>query len=168
MAYLGEIMMFAGDFAPKGWAFCDGQLLSIADHQALFMRIGTFYGGDGETTFALPDLRGSVPIHWGQGPGLSSFEIGASGGQAAVPLTAEESGPHTHVPNASSAVGTETAPLDACWAASSSRDRQYFAGADPDVQMAADAIAPAGDGSPHENRAPFLTVNYLIALQGIA
>jgi microcystin-dependent protein len=169
MPYIGEIMMFAGNFEPKGWAFCNGQLLAIAENQALFLRISTYYGGDGETTFALPDLRGGAPIHWGQGPGLSEFRIGQSGGAAAVPLAVEEIGPHTHAANANSSPGVEMEPVLANWAASSSRDRQYGLGTEiPDTAMAVDAIAPSGDGKPHENMAPFLTVNYLIALHGIA
>src|SRR5690348_9255473 len=103
--YLGDIYIFAGDFAPRGWAFCDGQLLPINQNQALFSILGTTYGGNGQTTFALPDLRGRAPVHFGQGPGLSSYALGQRAGSEGVALAQTEIPPHNHIVSGADATG---------------------------------------------------------------
>jgi microcystin-dependent protein len=158
--------MFGGSFAPKDWALCDGQLLSIAQNTALFSLLGTNFGGNGTTTFGLPNLGGSVPIHWGQGPGLSDRSLGETGGSAAVTITPQEMAPHSHSPRAVTGAGTLGPPTNAYWATSSTRDKQ-FASAVPNVLMAANLLDPAGGNQPHENRFPFLVVTYIIATAGI-
>lgn len=160
--YLGEIRLFAGNFAPTGWALCNGQLLAISQYTALFSLLGTFYGGNGTSNFALPDLRGRAPMHYDQGPGLSPHVIGEVGGSESVTLTQLEIPPHTHALGAAASVGTIASPAAAVPAASSERNFGYAAAADT-------TMAPVGgSGSQaHENRQPFLALNYIIALQGI-
>jgi microcystin-dependent protein len=164
--FLGEIRMFAGNFPPKNWAFCNGQILAIQQNTALFSLLGTNYGGDGRTTFALPNLQNAVPIHWGQAPGMSDRVIGETGGALTVSLTQAEMATHTHSPLASTAAGALGPPTNACWSTSSSRDKQ-FANVTPDVAMAQGLLDPAGSGLPHDNLFPVLTVTYIIALAGI-
>ena len=163
--YLGEIRIFGGNFAPLGWAFCAGQLLPIAQYDALFSLLGTTYGGDGQTTFGLPDLRGRAPIHAGQGPGLTNRTPGEMGGSEATTLTQAQLPAHTHVPLASPDAGTSTGPTDGVWAASSTGDKQYAAA--PDTAMNPATISATGGNQPHENRQPFLAANFIIALEGI-
>jgi microcystin-dependent protein len=165
--YLGQISMFAGNFAPRGWALCDGQLLSINSNQALFSLLGTTYGGDGRTTFALPDLRGRAPIHQGQGSGLSNYQLGQQGGVEQVYLNQTQIPSHTHTVqiNATSPVGrgqSSTSPAGTYWAEGSS-----YATA-PNTTMAGNAVTlnPTGGNQYHENRQPFAVINYIIALQG--
>jgi microcystin-dependent protein len=162
---LGEIRIFGGNFAPKGWAFCNGQLLNISQNSALFSLLGTTYGGDGRVTFALPDLRGRAPIGFGQGPGLSSYALGEQGGTEAVTLLVTEMPTHNHALGANSANGTSTVAQNNVPATSASRDNQYS----PTVNatMSPTAIGPAGGNEPHENRQPYLAMNYIIALEGI-
>lgn len=167
--FIGEIALIPYNFAPQGWAFCDGQLLSIAQNTALFSLLGTTYGGNGQTTFALPDLRGRVPLHTGgsgAGPGLSSYNLGEQGGVEAITLLASQMPSHNHLVNASSANGTSDSPASAVMGKNASGVPQY-SGAAPNATMAAAAIAAAGGGQPHENRPPYLGLNYVIALQGI-
>jgi len=163
--YIGQIMMFGGNFAPRGWALCNGQLLSIAQNTALFSILGTTYGGDGRTTFGLPDLRGRAPIHWGQGPGLTNRTIGESGGEETVTLSGAQMPAHNHVANAASGGGSATSPQNAVWAASTARDNIYAAAAD--TSMSPSAIGPAGSGQPHDNMPPYQAVSYIIALEGL-
>jgi len=163
--YLGEIRMFAGNFPPKDWAFCDGSIVAIRQHTALFSLLGTNFGGDGRVTFGLPDLRDRVPMHWGQGPGLANRQLGETGGANAVTLALTEMAPHSHSPSASSAPGDQVSPENGFWAASQTRDKQ-FGNTAPDATMAA-PIDPTGGGLAHENRAPYLAVSYIIALNGI-
>src|SRR5437868_3362158 len=116
--FVGEIRMFGGNFAPAGWAFCNGQLLAISENDTLFNLIGTTYGGDGQNTFALPDLRGRVPVHMGQGPGLSNYIIGQNGGVETVTVTIAQIPQHTHPAMAQSEPGNQTSPTGGLWAAS--------------------------------------------------
>lgn len=161
--FLGEIRVFAGNFAPVGWALCNGALVSIAENDALFSLIGTTYGGDGVSTFGLPDLRGSSPLHQGQGPGLTSHVIGERGGVEHVTLTTAQMPSHSHQP-VYAATATGSAPASARWAAQSSA---AYSDAVPNAQLAGDALLPAGGGQPHENMPPFLAVTYIIATYGI-
>lgn len=163
--FLGEIIMFGGNFAPRGWAFCSGQLLSIAQNTALFSILGTTYGGNGTTTFALPDLRGRVPIHPGQGPGLSSYVLGEAAGVENVTLLTTQMPAHTHVltSNASTAAATDTLPTGNFLAS----DNQYTNASNTQMNANAVAIAPTGGSQPHTNIQPFLCVNFIIALEGI-
>lgn len=162
--FLSEIRMFGGNFAPTGWAFCDGQLLSIAQNDALFALIGTTYGGDGQSTFALPDLRGRLAMHQGSGPGLSNVILGETGGSEAVTLTVTQIPVHTHAALVASGVGYLSEPAEAIPAAH--RDYAAFDSA-PAVPMAANALSPAGGNQAHGNMAPYLCVSFIIALSGI-
>ena len=163
--YIGEIRMFAGNFAPLGWAFCNGALLPIAQYEALFSLLGTTYGGDGQTTFALPDLRGRGPIHAGQGPGLTNHPQGEQGGTETVTLTVAQMPAHTHAPAASSAAGTSSHPNGNVWAASSTSDNQYAGTSNTTMNPA--TIGVAGGNQPHDNRQPVLAINFIISLEGI-
>jgi microcystin-dependent protein len=155
--YLGEIRIVSFTFAPKGWAMCNGQLLAINQNQALFSILGTTYGGNGQTTFALPDFRSRTPLHTGAG-----FSLGAAGGQESHSLSLSEIAAHTHPVSASSAAADAGSPANASWPAS--------AGAyDPssDTSMTPASISSAGGSQPHNNMQPYLVVNFVIALQGI-
>ncbi|WP_299113811.1 phage tail protein [uncultured Winogradskyella sp.] len=166
--FLGQIMMFGGNFAPRGWALCDGQLLPIASYSALFSILGTTYGGDGRTTFGLPDLRGRVPMHAGTGPGLRNAKLGTKGGKETVTLTTQEIPSHSHS-------GTiEAADPVSRGAGTDSPTNAYPAkggtyATNKNVTMASDAVAgnPTGGGQAHDNMQPYQVVNYVIALQGI-
>lgn len=164
---LGEIKLFAGNFAPRGWAFCDGQLLSISQNTALFSILGTTYGGDGRTTFALPDLRGRVPLHPGTGPGLGGYFLGEIGGVENVTLTVQELPPHSHSLNANAQNGNTSDPPGASLADTKGTDRDYMKSGEVNTQMSVHSIGITGGGQPHENRQPYLALNYIIALEGI-
>ena len=167
--FIGEIQMFAGNYPPKGWAFCNGQIMAIAQNTALFSLLGTNFGGNGTTTFGLPNLQGRVPMHWGQGTGLSNRSIGDTGGENYVTIDATTMAPHTHAPAAAAGVGSggQAGPANAIWCTSNGRDKQFTRAA-PTKKMAARVDpAPLGGGQPHENRAPVLAVTYIIALQGV-
>jgi len=163
-AYVGEIRMFAGNFAPQGWALCDGQVLAIADNEVLFQLIGTTYGGDGQQTFAVPDLRSRVPVHQGQGPGLSPRVIGESGGEEAVTLTTGAMSAHAHPAAASSAGGGSTTPAGGVWASWSGT---RYSAQTPNSVMSPAAAGAAGGSQPHDNMAPFQAVNFIISLFGV-
>jgi microcystin-dependent protein len=163
--YLGEIQMFGGNFAPRGWMFCNGQLLPIQNNEALFALIGTTYGGDGTTTFALPDLRGRAPIHQGFGGG-ASYVIGQAAGTETVTLLASDMPAHTHGLQASTAPATSTDPAGRSLASSTALDA-YTSSGDALVAMNVAAIGNAGNGLPHENMAPYVAINFIIALEGI-
>ncbi len=163
--YLGTIMPFGGNFAPQGWAQCNGQLLSISQYDALFSLIGTTYGGDGQTTFALPDLRSRVPLHQGQGPGLSSYIIGQNGGAEAVTLTGGQMAAHSHPALGNSGAGTSNTPAGSVWAVNPTSI--YIGGASANTTMNPAAISNNGGGQPHDNMLPFSTLNFCIALEGI-
>lgn len=163
--YIGEIRMFGGNFAPAGWAFCDGQLLPIADNDALFTLIGTTYGGDGLTTFALPDLRGRIPVHQGTGPGLSTRVIGESGGVENVTLTLNQLPVHSHAPRATTNPGG-AGPSGAIWAKAANEVYDDETLSDL-VPMLNTLVQVTGGGRPHDNMAPFLAVSFIISLYGI-
>ena len=167
-AFIGQIIMFAGKYAPRGWSFCEGQILPIAGNSSLYSILGTTYGGNGTTTFALPDLRGRTPIQAGAGPGLSNIELGRKGGAETVALTEAEMPSHSHttVMQANTPVGRgkgTTTPTGAYIAEGGNYSTEK------NVEMAADGISVGNSGGslPHENRSPYLAVNYIIALEGI-
>ncbi|GAB3399764.1 tail fiber protein [Schumannella luteola] len=162
--FIGQITLFAGPFAPKNWAFCNGQLLPINQNQALFSLLGTTYGGNGVQTFGLPDLRGRIALHWGQRPGGASRTWGESGGEVGHTLTVPELPGHTHVAAASSAAGTAASPADAVWAAGAKPAYATSAGA---AQLSGAAVSATGGNQPHENRPPELALSYIIAINGI-
>lgn len=161
--FIGQIQLFAFGFAPAGWATCDGQVLSIQSNTALFSLIGTTYGGNGTTTFALPDLRGRAPIHQGQGAGLSTRSLGETGGEETVTLSATQMPAHGHgVAGSNAATSKSPAGLVPGFAAAAAT---YAA---PDgTAMASTMVQNAGGSQPHDNMPPFLTMSYCIALQGI-
>jgi microcystin-dependent protein len=166
--FLGEIRVLSFNFAPKGWAGCDGQLMAINQNQALFALLGTQYGGDGIRTFAIPDLRGRVAIHRGQGPGLNPYTIGERGGTEGVTLTVAQIPAHTHTALGSSADGTTLNPTGAIWAKDAVGGTEpYLTGAVPNAPMAPQAISSSGSNVGHPNLQPFLVTNFCIALQGI-
>ncbi|MBU0550812.1 tail fiber protein [Myxococcota bacterium] len=160
--FIGEIRMFGGNFAPRGWAFCDGQLLPIDQNPALFSLLGTNYGGDGRTTFALPDLRGRAPIHAGNGPGLSPRVLGQAGGAESVTLNTQHLPSHAHDLLATQAPATEAAPHDGVFALAET-DRYHQGEADARLSPA----LSAGGGQVHSNLQPQLAVSFIIALVGI-
>lgn len=163
--YLGEIRMFAGTFAPLGWALCAGQLLPISQNDALFALIGTTYGGDGQSTFALPDLQGRIPIHMGRGTGLTPRVIGENGGSETVTLTSAQLASHSHAFPASINAAAAGDPLNNVVANTGAAF--VYSTSSPNVAMSPSAINPAGGSQPHDNAMPFLCVNFIIALEGI-
>ncbi len=162
--YIGEIRLWGGNFAPLGWALCQGGMLPISENEALFNLIGTTYGGDGETTFALPDLQGRVPVHQGQGPGLGGYTLGETGGVEQVTLTAQQIPVHTHLMLASTAGGTSANPQ--ANVLGSPPAVTLFLKENPALPMAATMVAPAGGSQPHDNLMPHLTINYILSLFG--
>jgi len=156
--YVGEIRMFAGNFAPAGWMFCEGQLLPISENETLFQLIGTTYGGDGESTFALPDLRGRIPIHQGNG-----FILAETGGAEEVTLTIQQIPTHTHAFLASGDVGNQINPEGAL--TSNSNGALPYIEDPPSVVMS--PVTPIGGSQPHTNFQPYLCINYIISLFGI-
>ena len=164
--FVGEIRMFGGNFAPAGWAFCSGQLMPISENETLFNLIGTTYGGDGQETFALPDLQGRIPIHAGQGPGISqSYQLGESAGAESVTLTVSQMPIHTHALIASSDPGNATSP-GGNLLANPFNTFPYFP-ASGALQLSAQTLQPAGGSQPHDNMMPFLCVSFIISLFGI-
>jgi len=159
-AYIGEIRMFGGNFAPRGWALCQGQLIPISENDALFNLIGTTYGGDGQNTFALPNLSSRVPLH--QGPG---FTLGQAGGEESVTLTVNQIPGHSHVPQCDSTNNSSNTPLGSVWAGTSAL--KQFSVVAPNVAMAPQALSTTGGSQPHDNMIPFLAINFIISLFGI-
>lgn len=157
--FIGEIRMFGGNFAPQGWAFCDGALIPISENDALFNLIGTTYGGDGQETFALPDLRSRVPIHSGAG-----YVLGQAAGTETVTLTVNQLPAHSHVPQAQTNQGSLSNPGGAVWATSTLNE---FSAAAPAGNMNAAALGSSGGSQPHDNMVPFLAVNFILSLFGI-
>lgn len=164
--FVGEIRMFGGNFAPNGWALCDGQLLAVSQNDALFSLLGTIYGGDGRTTFGLPDMRGRAPIHAGTGPGLSNRRVGAKLGASDVTLAANQTAAHTHGLKASSTAGTSANPTGSSPAAVPLVAR-YDSGSAAAASMSAAVSDSPGGGQPHTNLQPYVAVNFIIALFGI-
>lgn len=168
--FIGEIRMFAGNFAPTGWALCQGQILAIAQNTALFSLLGTTYGGNGQTTFALPDLRGRSPMQQGQGPGLSPRTLGEQGGSETVTLLTNQMPAHTHSHLASGAQGDQVTPegnFDAVLLDPNTQQPQSQYGAAANTTMNPTTIGAAGGSQPHSNMSPFLCLNFIIALEGI-
>lgn len=162
--FLGEIRLFPYNFAPRGWAFCQGQILPIAQNTALFSLLGTTYGGNGQTTFALPDLRGRVPNSSGQGPGLSSYTLGEQGGVETVSLIAQQMPTHNHTIAVNNSGASTGRPSGAYPGQTSGNS---YAPSPDGSTFAPQAVSNAGNSQPHENRPPYLTLNYCIALEGI-
>ena len=165
--FVAEIRIFPFNFPPKGWAFCDGQILSLSQNTALFSLLGTTYGGDGKSNFALPDLQGNTPMHPGQGPGLSLHDLGEAGGTETVSLLQSEMPAHPH--------GLMAAPVSATKSVPTGNSIARTSGATPYLPPAGAALAPmsgdavslTGGGQPHNNMQPYLTLNFCIALQGV-
>ncbi len=169
--YLAEIRIFPFNFAPKGWAFCDGQILSLSQNTALFSLLGTTYGGDGKSNFALPNLQGNAPMHPGQGPGLSLHDLGETGGSDSVSLLQSEIPFHSHTINCIDGprVGGQSGqPGNATLVKTSGTPANaYTSNATQNQTMAGNMVAPAGGDQPHNNLMPYLTLNFCIALQGV-
>ena len=164
--FVAEIRIFPFNFAPTGWAFCDGQLMPISQNTALFSLLGTSYGGDGKSTFGLPNLQGSAPVHQGQGPGLSPYFIGQSGGEEAVTLLQTEIPSHNHQASGVSGSGP-TSPANNTWGTGAGRTPPpTYVDGNPNVNMG-NALSVAGGSQPHNNMQPYLTLNFCIALQGV-
>lgn len=163
--FVGEIRMFAGNFAPRGWAFCDGQLMAVSQNDALFSLLGTIYGGDGRTTFGLPDLRGRLPIHAGAGPGLSPHNLGAKSGSESETLTVNQLSSHSHGYQGTTSAGGQSSPAGTV-VASRAGDPLYVEDS-TSVNMSTDAISATGGSQAHTNLMPFLCVHFIIALVGI-
>lgn len=164
--FVGEIRMFAGNFAPRGWAFCDAQLLAVSQNDALFSLLGTIYGGDGRTTFGLPDLRGRIPIHAGDGPGLSSRRLGSKAGSENVTLTVNQLPSHSHAMMATTNPATETRAAGNVTASDLAVDA-YFDSPPSAASLASGAITGVGGSRSHTNLQPYLCIHFIIALFGI-
>ncbi|RTE08539.1 phage tail protein [Paenibacillus whitsoniae] len=160
--YVGEIRMFSGTFAPIGWLLCNGQIVNITQYEALYTLIGTTYGGDGRSTFALPDLRGRVPIHMGAG-----YVLGQMAGVEKVTLTTDQMAAHKHIPSASSVSGTSSSPANAFWATNANTAVKPYSTTAPNTTMNPAAISSVGGNQPHDNMMPFLTVSFIIATEGV-
>ena len=160
--YVGEIRIFAGNFAPAGWMFCEGQLLPISENETLFQLIGTTYGGDGQSTFALPDLRGRIPLHFGNG-----FTLAQTGGAEQVTLTTNQIPSHTHQASCFAVGGNSASPAACRWAASSDTAINPYAPPPSDSTLNAAAIGSDGGSQPHDNMIPFLCVNFILSLFGV-
>jgi microcystin-dependent protein len=163
--FVGEIRMFAGNFAPRSWAFCDGQLLAVSQNDALFSLFGTIYGGDGRTTFGLPDLRGRIPIHAGSGPGLSPRQIGASGGEERVTLTNNQMPAHNHGSiNFSGDTGDSPVPGAKVPAVAPA---DIYTDDLSSANMSSNGVTRVGDSRSHSNLMPYLCIHFIVALFGI-
>ena len=163
--FVAEIRIFPFNFSPKGWAFCDGQILPLSQNTALFSLLGTTYGGDGKSTFALPDLQGAAAMHPGQGPGLSLHDLGEVGGSDTVSLLESEMPSHSHSLVASQSDGVSTHPAGNLFA--QGVGVQVWGTNPPNTSLHLSAIATAGGSGPHNNMQPYLTLNFCIALQGV-
>ena len=167
--FVAEIRIFPFNFPPKGWAFCDGQILPLSQNTALFSLLGTTYGGDGKSNFALPNMQGNAPMHPGQGPGLSLHDLGETGGSDTVSLLESEIPAHSHTMMSLPAPADRTSPINNCIARVQGTSGPY-APASPapaPALMSDNAVAPAGGDQPHNNMQPYLTLNFCIALQGV-
>lgn len=164
--FVAEIRIFPFAFAPTGWALCNGQLLAISQNTALFSLLGTTYGGDGRSNFALPNLQDAIPLHAGQGPGLSLYDLGESGGVDYVTLLGTEMPVHTHALNASNSDAYDQAPTNDLLAAGVG-GIEAFGSSAPDTALAGQAVNAVGGALPHNNLQPYLTLSFCIALQGV-
>jgi microcystin-dependent protein len=164
--FVGEIRMFGGNFAPAGWAFCEGQPLPISENETLFQLIGTTYGGDGQSTFNLPNLAGRAPVHQGQGSGLSNRTLGELGGVPSVTLTTQQLAGHSHNIQATTNLGNASDPTNRVLA-TGTNVFMFRVITPPNVPMAANVIGPAGGSQPHDNLMPYLCINFIISLFGI-
>ena len=165
--FIGEVTIFAGNFSLRGWALCNGQLLPIAQNQALFSILGTTYGGDGVNNFALPNLQGNVPLHMGQGPGLSSYVLGQTGGAANHTLTLSELPSHSHALHGTSSANTgNPAAVPGSELLAATASAKVYRSATNLVAMA-NGLSVGGGGQPHANKQPYLGLTFIIALQGI-
>jgi microcystin-dependent protein len=165
--FVAEIRIFPFNFAPKGWAWCNGQLMPISQNTALFSLLGTTYGGDGKSTFGLPNLMGSAPMHPGQGPGLSLHDLGETGGSETVTLIESEMPAHTHAVMANTGQANLQVPSPARSMALSTGGNAYLATNASLIGFAPQALSPTGGDQPHNNMQPYLTFYYNIALQGV-
>jgi len=165
--FVAEIRIFPFNFAPKGWAFCNGQLLPLSQNTALFSLLGTTYGGDGKSNFGLPDMQGNVPMHPGQGPGLSLHDLGETGGTDTVTLLESEMPWHSHTMMANINNADLAAPSPARGLARANPGQAYSANTTNLANFSDQVVAPAGAGQPHNNLQPYLTCNFCIALQGV-
>ncbi|HEX7151338.1 MAG TPA: tail fiber protein [Thermoanaerobaculia bacterium] len=163
--YIGEIRMFAGNFAPAGWMFCSGQQLPISQNETLFQLIGTTYGGDGESTFNLPNLQSRVPMHFGNGPDGVTYQMAEMAGTESVTLSTQQIPVHSHALLGSGTPALGTNPSGQVFGTGAVT--AYMVDADPEVNLNANAISPVGGSQPHENCQPFLCINYIISLFGI-
>ncbi len=163
--YVGEIRMFAGNFAPAGWMNCDGQLLPISENETLFQLIGTTYGGDGESTFALPNLQGRIPLHFGSASSGTNYTIAQTAGVTDVTLTVQQIPVHTHALVATQNLGTSTNPGSQLLA--QGQNVQLFIGDAPTAQLSPQTILPVGGSQPHTNEMPYLVIRFIISLFGI-
>ena len=166
MPYVGEIRMFAGNFPPNGWMFCEGQTLPISENDVLFQLIGTTYGGDGEETFNLPNLASRVPIHMGTGPDGTTYQLGEMAGTEQETLTVQQIPNHTHPLTGTTGTGTETTPGGNLLAQTPGGVKPYLE-QDADTPMSAQSITAAGGSQPHENTQPFLCISFIISLFGV-
>ena len=164
--FIGEIRMFAGNFAPAGWAFCDGQQMAISENDALFVLIGTTYGGDGQSTFNLPNLCSRVPMHAGTGPDGVNYVLAEAAGVESVTLTTQQIPNHSHPLVATSSIGSSVNPGGNVPAATLGGIQRYYEGG-TDSSLNAAAVSPVGGSQPHENMQPFLCINYIISLFGV-
>jgi microcystin-dependent protein len=165
--FVGEIRMFGGNFAPAGWAFCAGQLMPISENETLFNLIGTTYGGDGQETFALPDLQGRIPIHAGTGSSGTTFTIGEKSGVESVTLTTQQIPAHNHAPLATTDPGDQSTPVNNFWSAAFTGDQIYDPAITPSGTMNTTLIQGSGGSQPHENIAPYLCVSFILSLFGV-
>lgn len=161
--FLGEIRMFGGNFAPRGWALCNGQLMSVAQNTALFSILGVTYGGNGQTTFGLPNMQGRLPMHWGSGPGLSPHTLGEASGTETVTLINSQMPMHNHQLIGTTAAAGDTLPTGNIL----SEGNSYAAGNSTPTNMSPNAIGVSGGNQPHTNMPPYLAVSFIIALEGV-
>lgn len=165
--YIGEIRMFGGNFAPVGWAFCNGALQSISQNPVMYQLLGTTYGGDGVNTFALPDLQGRIPVHQGQGAGLQNYVLGQKSGVETVTLTVAQLPSHSHTALGSATGGAATTPANNTWGNNAIANKSFGPGTSANNSMNAGSMGMTGNSQPHDNMLPFLVISFIIALNGV-